>query len=57
MTTFALLYLATRSLVLPLKALLMNGLTLGATLGVLVFVFQGGRLRGLLAYEARARCS
>jgi RND superfamily putative drug exporter len=52
-TTFVLLYLATRSLVLPLKALVMNGLTLLATMGVLVFVFQGGRLEGLLGYKGQ----
>ena len=51
--TFVLLYLATRSLVLPLKALLMNGLSLVATLGVLVFVFQDGRLEGLLSYRSQ----
>jgi RND superfamily putative drug exporter len=51
--TLALLFAATRSLVLPLKALVMNALTLAATLGVLVFVFQHGRLQGLLAYSGQ----
>ena len=51
--TYALLYLATRSLVLPLKALVMNALTLGATFGILVFVFQDGRLEGLLSYTGQ----
>jgi uncharacterized membrane protein YdfJ with MMPL/SSD domain len=51
--TFALLYAATRSLVLPLKALLLNLLTLSATLGILVFVFQEGRLEGLLRYSSQ----
>jgi uncharacterized membrane protein YdfJ with MMPL/SSD domain len=51
--TFLLLYLATRSLVLPLKTLLMNALTLVATLGILVFVFQDGRLEGVLAYRGQ----
>ena len=55
--TFLLLFAATRSLVLPLKALLMNALTLAATFGILVFVFQDGRLEGLLGYRARARSS
>ncbi len=50
--TFLLLLAATRSLVLPLKALVMNALTLGATLGILVFVFQDGRLQGLLGYQS-----
>jgi uncharacterized membrane protein YdfJ with MMPL/SSD domain len=51
--TFLLLYAATRSLVLPLKALVMNALTLTATLGILVFVFQHGRLEGLLGYRGQ----
>ena len=51
--TFLLLYAATRSLVLPLKALVMNALTLAATLGILVFVFQHGRLEGLLGYRGQ----
>ncbi len=51
--TFALLYAATRSLVLPLKTLLMNVLTLAAAFGILVFVFQDGRLEGLLGYTSQ----
>jgi uncharacterized membrane protein YdfJ with MMPL/SSD domain len=51
--TFALLWAATRSLVLPLKALVMNVLTLSATFGILVFVFQDGRLEGLLDYRGQ----
>jgi uncharacterized membrane protein YdfJ with MMPL/SSD domain len=51
--TFALLYGATRSLVLPLKALVMNVLTLSAAFGILVFVFQDGRLQGLLNYRSQ----
>ncbi|HEY7074438.1 MAG TPA: MMPL family transporter, partial [Solirubrobacteraceae bacterium] len=51
--TFALLYAATRSLVLPLKTLVMNALTLVATLGILVLVFQDGRLEGLLDYRGQ----
>jgi RND superfamily putative drug exporter len=49
--TFVLLWAATRSLVLPFKALLMNFLTLSATFGILVFVFQDGRLEGVLDYR------
>jgi uncharacterized membrane protein YdfJ with MMPL/SSD domain len=49
-TTFLLLFVVTRSVVLPLKALLMNLLGLSAAFGVLVFVFQDGRLEGLLGY-------
>jgi uncharacterized membrane protein YdfJ with MMPL/SSD domain len=51
--TFLLLWLATRSFVLPVKALVMNVLTLSATLGILVFVFQDGRLEGLLDYKSQ----
>ena len=51
--TFVLLWLATRSLILPAKALVMNVLTLSATMGVLVFVFQDGRLEGLLDYRSQ----
>ncbi len=51
--TYALLYLATRSVLLPLKTLVMNFLTLAATFGVLVFVFQDGRLEGLLHYRGQ----
>jgi uncharacterized membrane protein YdfJ with MMPL/SSD domain len=51
--TFLLLFAATRSLVLPLKALLMNLLTLSAAFGILVFVFQDGRLEGLLGYRGQ----
>jgi uncharacterized membrane protein YdfJ with MMPL/SSD domain len=51
--TFVLLWAATRSLVLPLKAILMNVLTLSATFGILVFVFQDGRLEGALDYRSQ----
>jgi uncharacterized membrane protein YdfJ with MMPL/SSD domain len=51
--TFLLLYLATRSLILPLKTLLMNALSLSATLGILVAVFQAGRFEGLLSYRGQ----
>lgn len=45
--------LATRSLVLPVKALLMNLLGLAATSGFLVLVFQEGHLEGVLGYESQ----
>ena len=41
-TTLALLFLFTGSVVLPLKALLMNLLTIGGAFGILVLVFQRG---------------
>ncbi len=52
-STYVLLYFATRSLVLPFKALVMNALTLSATFGILVLVFQDGRLEGLLSYRGQ----
>jgi uncharacterized membrane protein YdfJ with MMPL/SSD domain len=51
-TTLLVLFLMTGSIVLPLKALLMNALTVSAAFGFLVFVFQDGRLRWLLDYPA-----
>jgi uncharacterized membrane protein YdfJ with MMPL/SSD domain len=49
-TTIA-LFLMTGSAILPLKTLLMNALTVGAAYGIIVFVFQHGRLQGVLGYE------
>ncbi|GAB4056587.1 MMPL family transporter [Catellatospora paridis] len=48
--TALLLFLLTGSLVVPVKALLMNLLTMLATLGVLVAVFQWGWGSGLLGF-------
>ncbi|MFD3426961.1 MMPL family transporter [Nocardia fluminea] len=45
-TTFVLLLLLTGSLLLPLKALALNILSLMATFGALVWVFQSGHLGG-----------
>jgi uncharacterized membrane protein YdfJ with MMPL/SSD domain len=52
LTTLVLLFLMTGSVVLPLKALVMNVLTLSATFGILVLIFQDGRLEGLLDFES-----
>jgi uncharacterized membrane protein YdfJ with MMPL/SSD domain len=51
-TTLLVLFLMTGSIVLPLKALIMNALTVSAAFGFLVFVFQDGRLRWLLQYPS-----
>jgi RND superfamily putative drug exporter len=48
--TFLVLWLMTDSVVLPLKALAMNALTVGASLAPLVLIYQHGRLSGLLGY-------
>jgi uncharacterized membrane protein YdfJ with MMPL/SSD domain len=53
-TTLILLFLLTGSVVLPLKTLLMNAMTLGATLGILVLAFQDGWLDGLFDYKGPA---
>jgi uncharacterized membrane protein YdfJ with MMPL/SSD domain len=50
LSTFVLLFLAFGSLVLPLKAIVMNVLSLSATLGVIVWIFQWGHLSGLLQF-------
>jgi uncharacterized membrane protein YdfJ with MMPL/SSD domain len=51
--TLVVLFLMTGSLILPLKALLMNLLTLSATFGLLVLIFQDGRLEGSLDYASQ----
>jgi trehalose monomycolate/heme transporter len=48
--TFVLLFLAFGSVVLPLKAIVMNVLSLSATFGVVVWVFQWGHLSSLLRF-------
>jgi putative drug exporter of the RND superfamily len=45
--TFALLFMLTGSVVLPLKALVLNVLSLTATFGALVWIFQQGHLHAL----------
>jgi uncharacterized membrane protein YdfJ with MMPL/SSD domain len=52
LTTVVLLFLMTGSVVLPIKALLMNVLTLSATFGLVVLIFQDGRLEGVLDFES-----
>src|SRR4051794_39487169 len=49
-TTFVLLFLAFGSVVLPVKALVMNVLSLGASFGALVWIFQEGHLSGFLDF-------
>jgi RND superfamily putative drug exporter len=51
--TLVVLWLLTDSVVLPLKALVMNVLTVAAATGLLVLVFQDGRLQGLLDYTSQ----
>jgi putative drug exporter of the RND superfamily len=51
LATFALLFAFTGSVVVPVKAIVMNVLSLGASFGALVWVFQEGHLAGLLGAE------
>ena len=53
--TLVVLFLMTGSVVLPIKALIMNVLTLSATFGLLVLIFQDGDSRGCSTTRARAR--
>lgn len=48
--TFALLFALTRSVVIPIKTLLLNSLTIAATLGVVVAIFQWGWGAGVLGF-------
>src|SRR5690606_13885055 len=51
-TSFVILFLSFRSIAVPLKAIAMNVLSLGASYGVLVWVFQDGHGVGWLGAEA-----
>ena len=50
--TLIILFLMTGSVVLPIKSLLMNFLNLSAVFGLLVLIFQDGRLEGFLDYSS-----
>lgn len=50
--TLVLLFLMTGSVLVPIKALLTNALSLLATVGVLVWGFQDGHLEGLLGFRS-----
>ncbi len=49
--TYVILFFVFRSVVLPLKAVLSNLLSISASFGALVWIFQEGHLSGLLAFE------
>jgi len=51
-TTLIVIFLMTGSALLPAKAAAMSLLSLSAAFGVLVFIFQEGRLESLLGYES-----
>jgi putative drug exporter of the RND superfamily len=52
LATFVLLFLMTGSVLIPVKALVMNTLSLGAVFGALVWIFQDGHLSSLLGFTA-----
>ena len=54
LATYLILFLLTGSLVLPLKAVLLNMLSIGASFGALVWIFQQGHLSGLLGFTAQS---
>jgi uncharacterized membrane protein YdfJ with MMPL/SSD domain len=52
LATLVILFLMTGSVVLPIKSLIMNFLNLSAVFGLLVLIFQDGRLEGFLDYSS-----
>jgi putative drug exporter of the RND superfamily len=52
--TLLILFVLSASLVAPLLALAMNALTLAATFGLLILIFQDGRLESLLGYTSQS---
>lgn len=50
--TFILLFLLTGSVVIPAKALILNVISLGASLGLTTWVFQGPHLEGVLDFTS-----
>ncbi|HMM96038.1 MMPL family transporter [Phycicoccus sp.] len=52
LSTLVLLFLMTGSVVVPVKALVMNVLSLGASLGVTVWIFQEGHLESVLRFTS-----
>ncbi len=49
---FILLFLMTGSLIMPIKAIILNVLSLSATFGALVWIFQDGHLQHLLGFTS-----
>ena len=50
--TLLLLFLMTGSVIVPIKAVVMNILSLGASFGALAWIFQEGHLSGLLGFDS-----
>ncbi len=51
--TLIVLFLMTGSVILPLKAILMNALSLSAVFGILVLIFEDGNLQGVLGFTSQ----
>ena len=49
---FLLLLVTFRSIVIPIKAIILNLLSVGAAYGILTWIFQDGHFQGLLGYES-----
>jgi RND superfamily putative drug exporter len=54
LVTYLLLFLQTGSLVLPLKAVLLNFLSIGASFGALVYIFQQGHFANILGFTPQS---
>ena len=52
LATLLLLFMMTGSLVVPIKAVVMNILSLGASFGAMVWIFQEGHLSGVLGFDS-----
>lgn len=54
LATYVLLFLLTGSVVLPLKAVIVNFLSIGASFGALVFIFQQGHFSSILGFTPQS---
>lgn len=57
LATVLLLWIMTRSVIIPLKAIILSALSLTATFGALVWIFQDGHLSGLLGFSSTGNIS
>ncbi|CAN5571412.1 hypothetical protein BH23CHL6_BH23CHL6_05380 [soil metagenome] len=51
LSTYLVLFVLLRSVILPAKALIVNGLSITASFGALVWIFQDGNLSALLGFQ------
>jgi RND superfamily putative drug exporter len=54
---FLLLLVTFRSIVIPIKAILLNVLSVGAAMGIVTYVFQDGHFEGLLNFDSTGAVS